>query len=32
MGYKKIKMLYRLKMVAKELIFISRHFDYGQNL
>ena len=25
-------MLYRFKMAAKLLIFISRHFDFGQNL
>ena len=29
---KKIKMLYRFKMAAKEPIFISRHFDFGQLL
>ena len=25
-------MLYRFKMLTKYLIFISRHFDLGQNL
>ena len=29
---KKLKMLYRFKMAAKWPIFISRHFDLGQNL
>ena len=27
-----MKYLYRFKMVAKYPIFISRHFDFGQNL
>ena len=27
-----MKYLYRFKMAAKYMIFISRHFDFGENL